>query len=631
MELRSCNHLHFIQVVQGGLVTKIPNITRGRPALKIKMLQEIYEAVDVKNHNMLPTLRPKIEFESFSFDGGRVEVKSSRLHMVDRRTIKREPETSDLFCNGGDKRINSDSNDSGFGNMTLKQIKERCKAKKRKRSKHVELSKETSKTSSSLEQVQTEEEDFDLKEPLSSLKSRLSKNKKAKKKHMKRHVSTSPQTAISIVKSEQVPSDEVLPQSGGDLWPAINIKVDVPEPDCSDCQNIGGDPSLLCDEPGGSSGMVSSELCETANEYVSENQVSILLTTEPKYCVTNEVCYESMEPADSKSFQNVRLCDEPGGSSGMVSSELCETANEYVSENQVSILLTKEPKYCVTNEACYEYMEPADSKSFQNVRLCDEPGGSSGMVSSELCETANEYVSENQVSILLTKEPKYCVTNEACYEYMEPADSKSFQNVMSPCEDSVKPDNTETTRHGCSDLPIPESEIEIDPVPSDTSTEIISSMTDHSSYISDISQSSPCMNEVLDNGNDIKAQVPLMTIHKSPQGMEVCGGGDACVFEDSITADLPSNPEVSVMASSTSDRSLSPDSCLGSIEDDSPSTGENEPTKSACANVEINVSGGIHPSDATDELIKTVGFGYCHSKLQHPPERLFATRKVCEF
>jgi hypothetical protein len=569
MKLRSCNHLHFIQVVQGGLVTKIPNITRGRPALKIKMLQEIYEAVDVKNHNMLPTLRPKIEFESFSFDGGSVEVKSSRLHMVDRRTIKREPETSDLFCNGGDKRINSDSNDSGFGNMTLKQIKERCKAKKRKRSKHVELSKETSKTSSSLEQVQTEEEDFDLKEPLSSLKSKLSKNKKAKKKHMKRHVSTSPQTAISIVKSEQVPSDEVLPQSGGDLWPAINIKVDVPEPDCSDCQNIGGDPSLLCDEPGGSSGMVSSELCETANEYVSENQVSILLTTEPKYCVTNEVCYESMEPADSKSFQNVRLCDEPGGSSGMVSSELCETANEYVSENQVSILLTKEPKYCVTNEACYEYMEPADSKS--------------------------------------------------------------FQNVMSPCEDSVKPDNTETTRHGCSDLPIPESEIEIDPVPSDTSTEIISSMTDHSSYISDISQSSPCMNEVLDNGNDIKAQVPLMTIHKSPQGMEVCGGGDACVFEDSITADLPSNPEVSVMASSTSDRSLSPDSCLGSIEDDSPSTGENEPTKSACANVEINVSGGIHPSDATDELIKTVGFGYCHSKLQHPPERLFATRKVCEF
>lgn len=513
MDLRSCNHLHFIQAVEGGLVTKILNTTRGRPALKFKKLQEIYEAVDAKNHDLLLTLRPKNEFESFSFDSDRIEVKSPHLHMVDRRTIKREPETSDLFCNGTDKRINSDSGDSGFGNMTLKQIKERCKAKKRKRSNYVELSKETSETSFNLEQVQTEDEDFDLEEPLSSLKSKLSKNTKAKKKRVKNHVSTSPQIAISIVKSEQVPSDEVLPQSGGDLWPAININIDVPEPDYSNCQNIGSDPSLLC----------------------------------------------------------------------------------------------------------------------------DEPDSSSGMVSSELCDMANEYVLETQVSILLTKEPKYCVTNEVCYEYMEPADPKSFQNVRSPCEDSVKPDNTETTSHESSDLPVPESEIEIHPVsnaeihpvPNDTYTESISSTTDHSSYISGISQSSPCTNEILHNGNDIKVQVPHMTIHKSPQGLELRGGGDAYVFEDSITADLPSNPEVSVVASSTTDRSLSPDRCLGSIEDDSPTTGENQPQKSACANAEINVSGGIHPFDATDELRTTVGFGSCHgSKLQHPPERLFATRKA---
>lgn len=38
------------------------------------------------------------------------------------------------------------------------------------------------------------------------------------------------------------------------------------------------------------------------------------------------------------------------------------------------------------------------------------------MVSSELCETANEYVIETQASILLTKEPQYSVTMK-CDEY----------------------------------------------------------------------------------------------------------------------------------------------------------------------------------------------------------------------
>jgi hypothetical protein len=604
MDLRSCSHLHFIQAVEGGLVTKILNITRGRPALKLRKLQEIYEAVDAKNHDLLPTLCPKNEFESFSFDNDRIEVKSPRLPMVYRRTIKRELETSDLFCNGDDERINSDSGDSGFGNMTLKQIKERCKAKKRKRSKYVELSKETSETYSSLEQVQTEEEDFDLKEPLSSLKSKLSKNTKVKKKRVKNHVSTSPQRAISIVKSE----------------------------------------------------------------YVSETQVSIFLTKEPKHCVTNEVCYEYMEPADPKSFQNVRSpCED------FVKRDNTETTSHEITLSSLKSKLSKNVKAkkkrvknhvstspqravsIVKSEQVpsdevlpqsggdlwpainikVDVPEP-DCSDCQSIGgdpslLCDEPGGSSGMVSSELCETANEYVSETQLSIFLTKEPKHCVTNEVCYEYMELADPKSFQNVRSPCEDSVKRDNTETTNHECSDFPVPESEIEIHPVPNDTFTEIISSSTDHSSYISGISQSSPCMNEISHNGNDIEVQVPHMTIHKSPQGMELCGGDDANVFEDSITADLPSNHEVSVIASSTCDCSLSPNSCLGSIEDNSPTTGENQPQKSACSNAEINVSVGIHPFDATDELITTVGFGYCHgSKPQHPPERLFATRKVCE-
>ena len=700
MELRSCTHLHFIQAIKGGFVTKISNVTHGRPVLIFKNVKDIYEVVDVKNHDLLPTLKPNDESESWSFDGDMTGVKSPRLHTVERRTVKREPGTFDLCCNGGDNETNDDLANLEFSDMTLKQIKERCKAKKRKRSECVKLSKETAETSSCMKQdfanFKTEEEDFDSKESLSSWKSKLSKNMKAKKKRMRNHASASSQSSTSIVISEQVPIDKVLPQSSGDLWLVNNIKVEFPEPDCSDCQHVmcvGGDSSLPCLEPKGSCGMLTSELCERTNECVSETQVSISSTEEPQYCVTNELCYEYVKPADPKSslpclqpkgscgtselceranecvsetqvsissteepqycvtnelcYEYVKPadpksslpCREPKGSCGMVTSELCGRGDECVLETQVSISSTEELQYCVTNELCYEYMKPEDPKFHQIVRAsggnsmevesfpCHEPEGCCGMVTSELCERANVCVSEESIS--LTEEPEYCVTNEACLEFMEPADLKSIQIVRTSGGDSVDVDNTETTSHECADLPVPESEKKgyAHPVPHDISPKTISSSIDHSSYISGITQISS-MNE----NNDIKVQVPHTTIQKSTQGMELGYGGDAYVFEEDIAADLPSNPEANVISSSAGDSSLSPDICMDSVEDDSPASEEKQPQKSACANAEINTSAGIHPCDATDELMTSVDFESCHhSKLQHPPERLPANRKVCNY
>ena len=364
--------------------------------------------------------------------------------------------------------------------------------------------------------------------------------------------------------------------------------------------------------------------------------VSISSTEEPQYCVTNELCYEYVKPADPKSSLP---CREPKGSCGMVTSELCGRGDKCVLETQVSISSTEELQYCVTNELCYEYMKPEDPKFHQIVRAsggnsmevesfpCHEPEGCCGMVTSELCERANVCVSEESIS--LTEEPEYCVTNEACLEFMEPADLKSIQIVRTSGGDSVDVDNTETTSHECADLPVPESEKKgyAHPVPHDISPKTISSSIDHSSYISGITQISS-MNE----NNDIKVQVPHTTIQKSTQGVELGYGGDAYVFEEDIAADLPSNPEANVISSSAGDSSLSPDICMDSVEDDSPASEEKQPQKSACANAEINTSAGIHPCDATDELMTSVDFESCHhSKLQHPPERLPANRKVCNY
>ena len=669
MELRSCNHLHFIQAIKGSFVTKILNVTRGRPSLTFKKLEDIYEVLDAKNHDLLPMLQPKDKSESLLCDSDTTEVISPRLHTVERRTVKREPETFDLYCNGGDDGINNDLADLEFSDMTLKQIKDRCKTKKRKRSECVKLSIETAETSSCPRQefsdLKTDEEDLDLREPLSCWKSKLSKKMKAKKKHMRNHASASSQSSMSIAISEQVPTDTVLPQSSGDLWSVINIKVEDPESDCSDCQDVicvGDDSSLPCCEPKGSCGVANNEVCGRANECVTETQVSISSTEEPQYCVTNELCYEYMESADPNFPQIVRAsggnsmeveslpCHETEGGCGMTTSELCETAdagvlevsisNEFVTETQLSNSSMEEPQYCVTNELCYEYMESADPNFLQIVRVsggnsmqveslpCHEPEGGCGMTTSELCERADAGVLE--VSVSLTKEPEYCVTDDMCLEYVEPADPKSIQIVRTSGGDSVEEDNTETTSHECTGFPVADSEKKeySHSVLHGISPGTISSSINHSSYISDLSQSSSPMDE----NNDINVQAPHMSICKSTQVIELGYGGDACVFEDDIVADLPSNPEVTVISSSSGDSNLSPDSFLDSVEDNSPTSEEKQPQKSACANAEINISAGIHPCDATDELMMPVDFEYCHhSKPQHPPERLLATRKVCDY
>ena len=566
-------------------MTKILNVTRGRPSLTFKKLEDIYEVLDAKNHDLLPMLQQKDKSESLLCDSDTTEVISPQLHTVERRTVKREPETFDLYCNGGDDGINNDLADLEFSDMTLKQIKDRCKTKKRKRSECVKLSIETAETSSCPRQefsdLKTDEEDLDLREPLSCWKSKLSKKMKAKKKHMRNHASASSQSSMSIAVSEQVPTDIVLPQSSGDLWSVINIKVEDPESDCSDCQDVicvGDDSSLPCCEPKGSCGMANNEVCGRANECVTETQVSISSTEEPQYCVTNELCYEYMESADPNFLQIVRVL---GGNSMQVES-----------------------------------------------LPCHEPEGGCGMTTSELCERADAGVLE--VSVSLTKEPEYCVTNDMCLEYVEPADPKSIQIVRTSGGDSVEEDNTETTSHECTGFPVADSEKKeySHSVLHGISPGTISSSINHSSYISDISLSSSPMDE----NNDINVQAPHMSICKSTQVIELGYGGDACVFEDDIVADLPSNPEVTVISSSSGDSNLSPDSCLDSVEDNSPTSEEKQPQKSACANAEINISGGIHPCDATDELMMPVDFEYCrHSKPQHPPERLLATRKVCDY
>lgn len=679
--------MHLIQAVKGGLVTKIPNVTRGRPALTFKNIKDVYEAADAKNHSLFPPVCPT---ESLSFDSDSFEVKRACLDMVDRRTIKRELKTFDSCCNGGDKRINCDLDDLGLSSMTLKQLKERCIAKKRKRPRCIGLSTETAQTSYCVKQ---EEEDLDLKEPLSSWRSKKSKNMKAKQKCMKDHVSTLSQGAKSLVKAEQVSNDEVLPQSSSD-FPAINVKVEVPKPDSLDHQNlrcVDGEPALLFEEPEGSCQMFFGELHMTANKCGSQTQDSLSPKKELKCRVTNNICHGYMETTDQNSFQIVRAsvgdsmkvnnpetispqCSnlpvqvpEPEivGSAHEVPSDICPETTSSMG-NHSCLILGISPSSSPMNSRLLQNnndikvptdevmlqssgdMQPSinigvavsepDSSGHQNFMsidgdpylLCDEPEGSYDNVSNTPYETTRECVLEKWVSISLTEELPYSVTNEARYEYIELTDPKSVQIARVSGQASTEEDNRETTIHECSELAVPVSvgELHNHSSLSDDSPETISSTADHSSLRSCIFQNRSPMNQVSSQiNNDINGQVHCMTIHKKARGVELGYGGDGYAPEESIASKLPSNFKDSVIATSTDDDSLTPD--WDSVEDDSPKAEVKQLRKSACANADINLSAGVDPFDAADAIRTSVGFGYLHhSNSQHPPERLFPTRKA---
>ena len=217
MELRSCDNLHFIHAIKGGLVSKVLNVTRGRPTLSFKDVKDIYDDV------------------MFNHDDAKVE--RSCIDALEERTVKTEPDSSVCNPNDDDARI-INLDDDGFDNFTLKQIKQSCKTRRRKHSQGLDLSKSKIKVeaSSSLEDdrnTQMPADDSDFMETLSNWRSKLSKKAK-KRKCIEDPISTYAQEIMPVVKSEEVQNGQELSPSSGVSAAPVEVKFEVPETDCLD-------------------------------------------------------------------------------------------------------------------------------------------------------------------------------------------------------------------------------------------------------------------------------------------------------------------------------------------------------------------------------------------------------------
>ncbi|MED6222222.1 hypothetical protein PIB30_062313 [Stylosanthes scabra] len=218
MELRSCGHLHFIQSINGGLVTKVLNITRGRPKLSYKDVKDIYDG--------------------FSFNHYDAKVERSCLDALEEVTVKTESDSS-VCTNDGDDILITNLVEDDFDNFTLNQIKQRCKTRKRKQKQGLDPSKGEIKVEASpllddddkKKQIATDDADF--KETLSSW--RYKQAKKAKKRNcIEDPISTSTQEITAVVKAEDVLDDEASPPVSGVSTAIVEVEFEVPKTDRPD-------------------------------------------------------------------------------------------------------------------------------------------------------------------------------------------------------------------------------------------------------------------------------------------------------------------------------------------------------------------------------------------------------------
>lgn len=297
MELRHCSNLFFIQTIRNGVIIRVPNIdSGGRSRCVLKDLKDIFDAEDAK--------RPCQSIEEEKTSSGPV------LH--------------ELNCSGCNDERDGDLDDVIFSRMSLKQLKESCKQKKRKLSNTVYRTQHNSVCSSDLKHLNpalnSDEDEFDFGKPLSSLKLKCSKSSKPKR----------------ICRP---------------------LKIEAQGSDDSDCQNTdcvaNGSPANYI-EQSDLSRDVSKEMLgnDTGCRWEIE---SGSFTEKSQYCTSNEACDESLD-------QYEPTCSiEQWGLLGEAFGEMLENKDACLLEAE-AVSLRDKPQICVINEVlddAFNQYEPA--------------------------------------------------------------------------------------------------------------------------------------------------------------------------------------------------------------------------------------------------------------------------------
>ncbi|KHN11896.1 hypothetical protein glysoja_042730 [Glycine soja] len=635
MELRCCGHLHFIQAIKGDLVTKAPNVVRGQPKLKFKKLTDIYDGL--LSHN----------------DDGMVE--RSCLGEIEESPVKTKPDASICNVNDDDDQRIINLDDDNFDNFTLSQIKASCKTRKRKHSQGLDSSKINMKVedSSFLEDYREEQraaDDSDFLQTLSSLKSKLSKNMKTKKKKCFEEPSpTDTQEIMLVIKSEpeeilnnqefppsseeildyhefspssqeiqdcqefspsceeiqdgqefpptseEIKIDQEIPFFSGDSVALVEVKSEVPEADCY------GEPDDYC--------IIESQEAEIIYEWNLENELD-----------------EWQERVDFIPLRMVR----PSCMDIVIS-------NYQLSNDQSPYMpaIEFESEECIINPDLH-YISP------QGICLVEDHN-------SDIHDNQPDGDTDTAVSLpnVVTHKDLDCLGVEFKDDNII-LDDCSSNEFTTGAEDQVE--CSSTMEHDCSndeftagneDLVEPSSTIEHD-CSNDEFTAGNEDQVEPSSTIDNSSndefsagsedQVEPsstiehdCTNDEFTAGNEDQVEASSTIEHDSSNDEFSAGSGDqvepsSTIEHDCSIDEFTTGSEDKVELSSTIEHGPNPDECLVCHSDDPPEYEEKQSFAS------VNIAEKRHVNVATDEL---TSWDECDgsSKLHHS-ERLLSTRKA---
>ncbi|RAL47331.1 hypothetical protein DM860_013296 [Cuscuta australis] len=230
MELRKSSNSHFIQTIKKGFVVKTCNVnSRRKPVLIFRNMEEIHAA---KDHSTLSSPEKFVKSDD-----------QSSLPPVADRTLRETDSVNNNEIISYSSDGESDSDDCILVDMTLKQVKERCRSRKRKLLSlfYTDPAREVFKCE--------EVEDEDLNIPLSAFKTKLS-NKSSKAKRGCPDLKTScSETSISVKSEHMLDSDFNMELNGESASTLANVKEEVVEEEFSICQNTNSVPSFPIETP----------------------------------------------------------------------------------------------------------------------------------------------------------------------------------------------------------------------------------------------------------------------------------------------------------------------------------------------------------------------------------------------
>lgn len=259
------------------MTVKVSNVdSYGKPGLVFKNLNDIYDT------------------ENARLRGSDVKWESECLPVVDRTLQAIEPESNKFGCHADDE-VSSQSDDYNSGEITLKQLKDRCKSKKRKLA-------TPSPTFTSPKQgngCYQPEEDDDLKVLLSHLKSGISKKANGKRRCTNRNLFASPKEPVSI-KVEVVWEPEDSLQARSVLPEVAEPIAETSESEFSVCRN--SDSSNCSSNIQMVSKLDSGTITcsEFRNVVDSEKKTPVLFAEEQQLCTLNQISNDHLEHVEPK-------------------------------------------------------------------------------------------------------------------------------------------------------------------------------------------------------------------------------------------------------------------------------------------------------------------------------------------